>query len=111
MPFRNKPAAGRTRILARSCNPRLRRCARSACRARKPRAGFMTRRESPRREVLSSAAEATALVVAHRLFDFLAAVHHERTVLDHRFVERPGGQQQEGGAVRAGGEIDALTMT
>ena len=36
-----------------------------------------------------------ALIVAHRLLDFLARVHHERTVLHDRLEQRSAGEQDD----------------
>ena len=51
-----------------------------------------------------------ALVVGNRLFDFLERVHHERSVLHHRFAQRPRGQQNEARARIAGRDFDRVAI-
>src|SRR3546814_13884067 len=47
-------------------------------------------------------AERAVLIILDCLLDLLARVHHERAVLDNRFTERLGGQQQHACALRPG---------
>src|SRR5450830_1863194 len=54
--------------------------------------------------------EFAALVVAYRLLDFLARVHHERTMLHHGFAQRPAREQQESRAVGAGAHVDLVSL-
>ena len=54
--------------------------------------------------------EFAALVVAYRLLDFLARVHHERTVLHHRFTQRAAREQQKPGTVGAGAHFDLFSV-
>ena len=54
-------------------------------------------------------AESAALVIDERLLDLFAGVHHERTVLHHRFVDGLAAQDQELG-FRARRDLDDVAV-
>src|SRR5439155_27309057 len=52
----------------------------------------------------------SALIVADRLLDFLACIHHKRSVLHDRLEQRTTREQDDSAAVRPAGQLDALAI-
>src|SRR3990167_298874 len=89
--------SGRRRVLPRHPRNRLCRAARCAPWGVTPQAA----------QWVSQLAHPAALEIRERLVDFRLAVHHERSIAHHRFVDRFAGQPEQGG-VGHGGERHAL---
>ena len=56
-----------------------------------------------------STRQRAALEISHGLFDLLARIHHERSVLHDGLAQRPPGQKEESRALRTRRDLNALT--
>ena len=54
--------------------------------------------------------ERASLVIAHRLLDLLARIHHERAVLDDGLEQGTAGKQEYAATFAATGQLDGVTV-
>jgi hypothetical protein len=55
--------------------------------------------------------ERASLVIAHRLLDLLARIHHERTVLDDGLEQGAAGEQECAASFAATGQLDRIAVS
>ena len=66
------------------------------------------RRRPTRAGVVLGPRQRAALIIVHRLLDFLARVHYKRAVLHDWLAQRPPREDEESCSLRARGNFDTI---
>src|SRR6185436_9329472 len=107
-----RPVAARRLYRQRDRSAPTERLTRFASQKNPAAAGFFTNAHAPPVSGPGGrlAGQRAALIVAHRLLDFFARIHHERSVLHDRLEQRPAGEQDDPATIGSPGKFDLVTI-